>query len=204
MNSTAINSFNQHSFRKNKNATKNNPTFTADFKIAEGVEAIADRYTTYKIPINRVKGIFASIKNYSIAILKKGPGNVSYEETQEISRNSFLKSLFPDSAKAFSEDFKKRTNKILPGKIEMIPTKTSNDNPSSLLVSLKYTNQNGEILGPTLGTPITNYIPKETTPSSLKDSVINVLSDLAAIKKTTVTPLDFQMILHDVKLDRYI
>lgn len=204
MNSSAINSFNQQTFRKNTNATKNNPTFTADFKIAKEVETIANKYTTYKTPINKIKGIFASIKNYSLAMLKKGPRNVSSEEVQEISSNSFLKSVFPDSAKSFSEDFKRRTNKILPGKVEMVPTTTSNGNKSSTLVSLKYTNENGEIHGPTLGTPLTSYIPKETDPSSLKDSVINVLSDLAAIKKTTVTPLDFQMVLHDVKLDRYI
>ena len=204
MNSVSLTFCNQQQFKNNNNGAKNNPSFTADFKIAKEVGEIANKYMTYRKPINRVKGIFKSIKNYSVAIIKKGPRNVSYEETQEISLNSFTKSLFPDSAKAFIKDFQKRTKSILPGEVEMIPGKVVTGTEPSSLVRLKYTSPNGEIVGPTLGTPVTNYIPVETDSNSLKMAVENVISDLAFVKNPNASTVDFRVALHDVQLDRYM
>jgi len=195
-------SWNQSQSKNNRRDARNNPSFAANLIISKEAEEIANRFTTYREPINKVKGRFACIKKYSKALIQKRFKRISTEELQDIRQKSFTRSLFTDSSKALAEDFQKRTKSILAGEIEIFPAKTISKDKDSSLVCLKYTTPNGEVFGPTHPASITDYVPNGTEPSSLKNGVENIIHDLASLKHSSETPIDFHIALHDVKLDR--
>jgi len=161
---------------------KKNPSFTANILISEGVQKIGNNLSIYRKPINKNKGLAKCIKNYAKALFKKGPGNISHEEVQQNRINSYTRSFFPEASKHFADHFESTTEKLLPGKVEIIPVALASKTESTTLVSLKYTDQNGKIIGPTLPSPLTSYIPSEPSEHSWQESAANILHDINQAK----------------------